>query len=597
MNFLLRRVHLVSALLAFMWATPASAGVMTLAWNPNTEPDIAGYRLRYGTTPGSHPTVVDVGNRTSWQISRLADGQRYYFVVTAYNTSGLESAPSGEVSATVVGLVTILSDASSPSPTGTPITFIAKATSNSLEYKFSRYSHATSSWTLLRDYSPSNTFTWTPTSGQTGRYHVQVWARLQGATDDYQAWHNTDPFDVGNGPVKIGSIEPSLPMPVSTGTPVTWTVKASGGPAPLQYRFQRYNRVTQTWATVQNYSTSNTVSWTPGANDEGPYHWQVWVRGNGSTASYDAWRNSDLVEVEDGPVTIAKLTPNVNFPAGTGTPVTWTADAAGGPGGLQYQFRRRTGSGSYSIVQAWGPSKQYTFTPTSAATYTVEVSVRRAGTTAAEDTLVGPSFQIANTTPASVTIESSSGPTVGTGSPLTWVARATGGPGPLQYKFQLYEHAKDAWILLRDWNSSNTASWTPGAVDAGIYNMQVWVRRPGSTAAYEAWANSTFTVAPTIPSIYSFTANTGLSASVGAPVVFTAKPLGGQGPLEYQFWLTNKATQVATRLQEYGWDNSVGWVPLVGDAGQYSVQVRVRRGGSTAAYENITTIPTFTVTP
>jgi len=72
----------------------------TLAWDPNTEANIAGYRLHYGTSSGNYTTTVDVGNTTTATASNLTNGQAYYAVVTAYNTSALESLPSNEVSFT-----------------------------------------------------------------------------------------------------------------------------------------------------------------------------------------------------------------------------------------------------------------------------------------------------------------------------------------------------------------------------------------------------------------------------------------------------------------------------------------------------------------
>ena len=72
----------------------------TLAWNANTETNIAGYRLLYGTSSGNYTTTVDVGNTTTATPSNLTNGQAYYAVVTAYNTSGLQSLPSNEVSFT-----------------------------------------------------------------------------------------------------------------------------------------------------------------------------------------------------------------------------------------------------------------------------------------------------------------------------------------------------------------------------------------------------------------------------------------------------------------------------------------------------------------
>ena len=75
-----------------------AAAQVTLAWNPNPEPDVIGYRLHYGTSSGRYPQSVDVGNTTSSVLSGLAENTRYYSVVTAYNSAGLESFPSNEIS-------------------------------------------------------------------------------------------------------------------------------------------------------------------------------------------------------------------------------------------------------------------------------------------------------------------------------------------------------------------------------------------------------------------------------------------------------------------------------------------------------------------
>ena len=72
------------------------AATVTATWNANSEADIAGYKLSYGTQTGVYTTMVDVGNVTSWPLT-LAGGQRYYFAVQAYNTSAMASPYSAEV--------------------------------------------------------------------------------------------------------------------------------------------------------------------------------------------------------------------------------------------------------------------------------------------------------------------------------------------------------------------------------------------------------------------------------------------------------------------------------------------------------------------
>lgn len=69
-----------------------------LSWDPNPEPDIAGYRIHYGTNSRVYPTILDVGNVTCTVVTNLTECTLYYFAATAYNTSALESDLSEEVS-------------------------------------------------------------------------------------------------------------------------------------------------------------------------------------------------------------------------------------------------------------------------------------------------------------------------------------------------------------------------------------------------------------------------------------------------------------------------------------------------------------------
>jgi hypothetical protein len=80
---------------------PTPTDALTLAWDPSIDPTVVGYRLYQGTTSQVYTSVTDIGNQTSANISALAGGRTYYFAVTAYDATGLESAFSGEISYTV----------------------------------------------------------------------------------------------------------------------------------------------------------------------------------------------------------------------------------------------------------------------------------------------------------------------------------------------------------------------------------------------------------------------------------------------------------------------------------------------------------------
>jgi hypothetical protein len=72
--------------------------VVSLAWDANTESDLAGYRLHYGTASGRYTLTTDIsGPVNAVSISNLSASTTFYFVVTAFDAAGNESLPSNEV--------------------------------------------------------------------------------------------------------------------------------------------------------------------------------------------------------------------------------------------------------------------------------------------------------------------------------------------------------------------------------------------------------------------------------------------------------------------------------------------------------------------
>lgn len=72
-----------------------------LSWAANIEPDLAGYRLWHGTSPGNHPDVRNVSTNLNYWWHGLSLGVTHYFAVTAIDQAGNESAKSAEVSKTL----------------------------------------------------------------------------------------------------------------------------------------------------------------------------------------------------------------------------------------------------------------------------------------------------------------------------------------------------------------------------------------------------------------------------------------------------------------------------------------------------------------
>ncbi len=370
-----------------------------------------------------------------------------------------------------------------PQAVGTPITWTATVSGGvaPLQYKFWLYSGGV--WAVAQDYSTLNTWTWTPT--QAGQYAVQVWVRNAGSITNYDTWKGSGYFNITGSTLSLSSLTPSPAPPQGIGTPITWTATASGGIAPLQYKFYLYN-VSTGWTILQDYSSLNTWTWTP--TQAGQYAVQVWVRNAGSTANYDAWKGSGYFNITGSTLSLSSLTPSPAPPQSVGTPITWTATASGGIAPLQYKFYLYNASTGWTIPQDYSTSKTWTWTSTQPGQYAVQVWVRNSGSTANYDAWKGSGyFNISGTSLSVTSLTPTPGLPQSVGTPITWTAIATNGIAPLQYKFYLYS-TTSGWVIAQDFSTSNTWIWTPS--QAGQYAVQVWVRNAGSTANYDSWKGS-----------------------------------------------------------------------------------------------------------
>jgi hypothetical protein len=115
--YLINQLILITFLLVAPLAWPSFASSVVLQWDPNTETDLAGYKVYYrtddlgfpfdgaGATEGSSP--IDVHNWTTVTINGLDPDRNYFFAITAYNSDGLESCYSNIVTVPKLSSLTI----------------------------------------------------------------------------------------------------------------------------------------------------------------------------------------------------------------------------------------------------------------------------------------------------------------------------------------------------------------------------------------------------------------------------------------------------------------------------------------------------------
>ena len=225
-----REIFLFAALACLLILLPAvvhSADV-TLAWDANSESDLAGYILYYGTSSGNYTSNIDVGNITQYTIAGLQDGETYYFAVTAYNDADLESDYSEELAHMVGnGFPTTPAAPAGPSSgyTDTSYAFNTSASDpdgDPLEYQFDWGDATQSGWEPA-----SNSHAWSAA----GTYCVKVRARdIYGAESGWSNCHSitlaelTHTITASAG--AQGSIAPSGDVTVSHGSSQTFAISS-----------------------------------------------------------------------------------------------------------------------------------------------------------------------------------------------------------------------------------------------------------------------------------------------------------------------------------------------------------------------------------
>jgi hypothetical protein len=482
-----------------------------------------------------------------------------------------------------------------PQVRGTSITFTAGSAGGTTphQYKWRVSSTGGSTYTTAQDWSTNASFVWTPNTAIADA-RVSVWVRNSGVTADTpqaQAAVSYVITDPATGPLVLNSIASDLASPQQTGTIVTFTANAIGGTAPYQYKWWLFDG--SSWTVTQNWSTSNTLAWTPTAASSA-YRIAVWVRnaGNNSDTYENANSNGSIgytVTPGAAPLSITSLTPNVPSPQLTGTAITFTAAAAGGTAPYQFKWRVSTNGGStFTTAQDWSSISTVTWTPAGAvADARITVWARNSGnTTDAPQAQATVAYVI--TTPSAGplvlnSITSSVASPQQTGTPITFTANATGGTAPYQYKWWLFD---GSWNVVSNWSASSTFSWTPSTASSA-YRIAVWVRNAGNNNDTYENANSNGSIGYVVTagaaplSVNSLTANAASPQAPGTSITFSASASGGTAPYQFKWRVSSDGGGSFTTAQDWSSHASFTWTPASAIA-EARISVWARNSGVTA---------------
>jgi hypothetical protein len=285
----------------------AHSAQLNLAWDPNSEKDLAGYKIYYGTSqggpynsPGS-PRII-TGNIPNYSLDGLTSGQTYYVVATAFDTSNNESSYSNEVNG--IGTDDTISTPKTPKgpkegKTGGTYTYSTGGSVSSIggpiEYQFDWNGDGTdlSSWG-----SAKQSKTWMSAS----IHDVRARARSLSNPSLISNWSNTISVTVTEKPF----IYVTLPNGGETWVVgATHTITWDSGyldPTGTIYLFYWYGRSWHPVTTTPLAITATSYDWPiPYTNDPltKPYlpksHIQstsIWI-GNWVNGKWECWDSSD----------------------------------------------------------------------------------------------------------------------------------------------------------------------------------------------------------------------------------------------------------------------------------------------------------------
>jgi len=321
---------ILMGVLPFAWAAQ-----IRLAWDANSEPDLTGYKVYYGTASQSYGSPLDVGNVTTYTLTGLTQGQTYYLSVTAYDTSNNESNHSGEVSGAATDPVQNVTITIATSPTGRQV--VVDGTSYTAPQNFT--------WVVSSSHSLSVS---SPQNGTTGtRYAYSSWSDGGGQT------HN----------VTVPSAATTYTASFATQYSLTTSVGASGGGT--------VNPSGETW---YNSGTNPQVTATPNAG----YSFSSWSGdASGSTNPLTVTMNarkSVTANFTAVPETVS--TPSTPTGAGsgsTGTSYSYSTGGASSNLGHTLQYRFDWSDGTYS---SWVSSTTASKSWASAGSYSVKAQAR-----------------------------------------------------------------------------------------------------------------------------------------------------------------------------------------------------------------------------
>ena len=232
------------------------------------------------------------------------------------------------------------------------------------------------------------------------------------------------------------------------GSTITFTADAQGGMGTHTYKFLVYNKTTDTWARIQDYSENNTLVWTKGTSGDRDFYVDV----KDSTGKVV---RSKAVNIKiDKPTAV--LTPSASTVT-AGDKLTLTAST--NKSGCTYKFLiYNPSTNQWFKLQDFGSKNTYTWTAGSAGARQFYVDVKDSDGNVTRSKVANVTIKGTLSVKAAVSANTSK-----PGDKITFTAEGSGGKAGYTYKMVVYNKTTKTWGLVQNFNANNKITWTAGS--------------------------------------------------------------------------------------------------------------------------------------
>jgi len=480
-------------------------------------------------TDSSAPYTTGVFGLEAWEKNSASCVSDFSFPVLPSVSPGPSQGSWGSVQAETMPTAAI-SPGSATLDVGQSVTFTSTASGGTPPYSYYQ-------WYLNGiAVSGATSSSWTFTSSSTGldSVYVNVFDSLGYSVDS-----NTASITVNTWPSV--TISPSTTT-LDVGQSVTFTSTVSGGTLPYSYQWY-LNGVSQSGATG---------SWMFTPTSSGSYTVYLGITDSATPTANTVTSNTATVSVS-GVLSVSASPSSATLDVGQS--VTFTSAISGGTSSYSYQWYLNGNPVSGATNPTW------TFTPSSATSYTIYVKVvDSVGMQVASNTVtvtVNSALSVA-ISPTSVIID--------VGQSVTFASAVSGGTSSYSYQWYLNGVAV---------TGATGATWTYTLTSAASYAVYLKVADSAFPAANIVKSNN---ATVSVSSSLSVTVSPGLAGlDVGQSVTFTSAVSGGTLPYSYQWYLNGILQTGAT---------GSSWTYTFTSSGSYTVYLKVTDAVSGTAISN-----------